>query len=249
MSIAWRAAGATDVGRVREGNEDSLFVDPGRGIFAVADGMGGHAAGEIASSIAATTLGEVLTSAIDEGHRGETIFARLKLAFLEARAKIEQHGRNEPQTRGMGTTLTALVLSPDGAYHLAHLGDSRAYRLWGGRLEQLTRDHTWVQREVEAGRLTAQAARTHKLAHIITRVLGAGTDDVPDLVSGTVHPGDVLLLASDGLTGMLTDAEIATLLGSTLPLPERAAALIRAANERGGTDNITVVVVGVGNGK
>lgn len=249
MTIDWEAAGGSDVGRLRRGNEDTLRMDPGRGIFLVADGMGGHAAGEVASDLAATAVEEAMKTAIDADARGDAVGQTLRDACAGAYAAIVAAGRAAPQTRGMGTTLTACILERNGTAHVAHIGDSRLYLLRDGALQQVTSDHTWVQREVDAGRLSPEAARTHKLAHVITRVLGAGTDDEPDLTSGAVHPGDVLLLASDGLTGMLSDAEIAALLAPPLPLEQRAAALIRAANENGGTDNITVVVVEVGTGK
>lgn len=247
MKISWSAAGSTDVGRVRESNEDSHFVDLRRGIFLVADGMGGHAAGEVASAIASSTVGESMAVAMDDGHRDNQLMARLKHAFATAQERIDECCAEDPRTQGMGTTLTALVLTPDGTYRLGHIGDSRAYRMRNARLEQLTRDHTWVQREVDAGRVSPAEARRHKLAHVITRVLGAGSHDEPDLLSGTVQPGDLLLLATDGLCGMLGDDEIAAQLdpGLRRSLSHRVDALIAAANERGGTDNVTVILVEV----
>jgi PPM family protein phosphatase len=243
VKIGWTAIGCTDVGRVRESNEDAYHVDARRGVFLVADGMGGHAAGEVASSIATSTVGEAMAEAMDDGHRDHALLARLKHAFADAQVRIDRCCADDPRTQGMGTTLTALVLTPDGTYRMGHLGDSRAYRFRSGRLEQLTRDHTWVQREIDAGRLAPRAARSHKLAHVITRVLGADSRDEPDLLSGTVTPGDVLMLATDGLCGMLTDEEMTRVLANGLPLRHRAEALVATANEKGGTDNITVVLV------
>jgi PPM family protein phosphatase len=243
VKISWNAAGSTDIGRVRESNEDALLVDARRGIFLVADGMGGHAAGEIASSIACSAAGEIMAEAMDEGHRDNTLLARLKTAFLTAQERIDDCCAEDPRTQGMGTTLTVLVLTPDGTYRLGHVGDSRAYRFRGNRLEQLTRDHTWVQREIDAGRLSPAQARGHQLAHVITRVLGAGSNDEPDLLSGAVQAGDVFLLATDGLSGMIPDEAIAEVLAGPQPLQHRVDTLIGLANERGGTDNTTAVLV------
>ncbi len=243
MSIAWEAAGESDTGRIRQGNEDAFLVDAPRGIFLVADGMGGHAAGEIASALAAQTTEQVLARAVDAGASGDELLDALREAFHTAQEQITRCCRDRPRTRGMGTTLTVCILTPDGVCRLGHVGDSRAYRLRVGELEQLTLDHTWVQREVDAGRLPPAATRSHPFAHILTRVLIADAREEPDLLSVTIQPGDLLLLASDGLTGMLEEAEIARLLEQPLPLPELTRALIAEANARGGVDNVTVVLV------
>lgn len=245
MTIDWEAAGGSDVGRLRRGNEDTLRMDPGRGIFLVADGMGGHAAGEVASDLAATAVEEALKTAVDRGARGEMLERALRDACAGAYAAIVSAGRSAPHTRGMGTTLTACVLERNGTAHIAHIGDSRLYLLRDGSLQQITRDHTWVQREVDAGRLTPEAAQTHPLSHILTRVLSEGVEPEVDLLSFAVQPGDCLLLASDGLYNMVDDGQIATLLAADRPLPRIATALIEAANAAGGADNVTVVVVKV----
>ena len=238
MTIAWEAAGGTDTGRRRQNNEDALLIDAPRGIFVVADGMGGHAGGEVASALATEAAEEVLS-------RGGDAREALAATFAHANALIADFAARNRRMRGMGTTLTACVLVPNGALHLGHIGDSRAYRLRNEFLEQLTTDHTWVQREVDAGRITAGAARTHALSHVITRALGVDENDHPDLLDDIAVPGDLLLLCSDGLTGMLDDGELAEILGSNAPLPDMVDALIRAANARGGVDNITVVLVRV----
>jgi serine/threonine protein phosphatase PrpC len=244
VKIRWEVAGASDVGRVRKGNEDSFFINADRGIFLVADGMGGHAAGEIASALAAETAGEVFTGAA--GGQGERDLADvLREGFSAAQEQIVRASIQQPRTRGMGTTLTACLLTPDGLLSLGHVGDSRLYRFRDGRLEQLSSDHTWVQREVDAGRLSAVAARTHPLSHILTRVLSTDTHEEPDLLSETVLSGDLLLLATDGLTGMLDDTEIARILSQDLPIRQLLDDLIRGANAGGGTDNITGVLVRV----
>ncbi|HEX7238647.1 MAG TPA: PP2C family serine/threonine-protein phosphatase [Longimicrobiaceae bacterium] len=245
MNVRWRAVGGSDVGRVRKGNEDSFLVDERRGIFLVADGMGGHAAGEVASAIASEVVGAALATQVDSGVTGDELSQMMEASIHAAHDTIIAYAARNPSTRGLGTTLTAAVLHPDGALRIGHVGDSRAYLLHDGALAQVTRDHTWVQAEVDAGRLAPEAARTHPLSHIITRALGADSADRADLLSRRVVPGDLLLLCTDGLTGKVEDAELARILATELPLPERIAELVRAANARGGDDNITAGVVEV----
>lgn len=242
MTIAWEAAGGTDTGRRRQNNEDSLLVDAERGFFIVADGMGGHAGGEIASALAVQTAAEAL------GRGGHAPVA-LREAVAQANAAIFDFAARNHRMRGMGTTLTACVVAPSGVMHLGHIGDSRAYRLRGGILEQLTVDHTWVQREVDAGRLSANAARTHALSHVITHALGVDEEDAPDILEDTALPEDLLLLCSDGLTGMVDDTELAEILAVDAALPDLASTLIRTANAHGGVDNITVVLVRILSGE
>jgi PPM family protein phosphatase len=243
MTIAWEAAGGSDVGRLRKGNEDTLRMDPPRGIFLVADGMGGHAAGEVASDLAATAAASALTAAVDAAADGSRLASTLRRGFYDAYAAIVSCCRAAPHTRGMGTTLTACVIEPSGIGHIGHIGDSRLYRLRDGSLEQLTRDHTWVQREVDAGRLSPDAARTHPLSHIVTRVLSEDVEPEMDLISTPVEAGDLLLLATDGLYNMVGDGAIEALLRSAVPLPQLTNQLIDAANAGGGADNVTVVLI------
>lgn len=243
MKLRWQAAGATHVGRVRKGNEDAFLVDSERGVFLVADGMGGHAAGEIASAIAAQTVGGALVEGVDRGLDADALAQIMVQAFRTADQAIADHVAQNPTTLGMGTTVTACVLCTDGTYRMGHIGDSRAYLMRGGRLAQVTTDHTWVQREVDEGRLTPSGARRHRLSHILSRALGAEPSDDPDVLSGQLLPGDLLLLCSDGLTGMLTDRMIGKVLPLDIRLADRVAELIRGANERGGKDNITAVLV------
>lgn len=245
MSVRWAAAGASDVGRVRKTNEDTFLVDSDRGLFLVADGMGGHAAGEIASAMAAEVVGSALASAVDRALDSAGLDKVILDSFQAAHRAITDHSLSEPLTRGMGTTLTACVLARDGTYRLGHMGDSRAYRVRDGKLGQITRDHTWVQQEVEAGRLTPSGARTHRFSHVITRALGADSHDDTDIVDGTLVPGDLLLLCTDGLTGMVSDSRMNKMLVGDAPLETLLADLIHAANARGGTDNITAVLVRV----
>jgi serine/threonine protein phosphatase PrpC len=243
MSIAWEVAGGSDVGRLRKGNEDTLRIDADRGIFLVADGMGGHAAGEIASDLAAGVMEDALVAAVDGGVGAESLQETLRGAFHDAYAAIVSRCRDSPHTRGMGTTLTVCLLDPSGLARVGHIGDSRLYRLREGILQQITHDHTWVQREVDAGRLSADAARTHPLSHIVTRVLSEDIEPEMDLLAASLAPGDLLLLATDGLYNMVSDAAIAETLSRDLPLPELTNTLIDAANAAGGVDNVTVVLI------
>jgi serine/threonine protein phosphatase PrpC len=243
VKLRWQAAGATDVGRVRKGNEDSFLVDVERGVFLVADGMGGHAAGEIASAVATQAVGGTLREGVDRGLQADALVERMVESFRLADDAIERHVEQNPATKGMGTTVTVCVLCTDGTYRMGHIGDSRAYLMRDGKLSQVTTDHTWVQREVDEGRLTPSGARRHRLSHILTRALGATPSDVPDVLSGQLVPGDKLLLCTDGLTGMIGDRLIAGVLRLEIRLEDRVAELIRMANERGGRDNITAVLL------
>jgi len=245
VTIAWQAAGATHTGRRRRGNEDAHRLDPDRGIFLVADGMGGHAAGEIASGVVSATVERVLVAAADAGSAGEGWDEALRGAAREAHDEMSRCCSDDPRKAGMGTTLTACVLESDGVCHIGHIGDSRAYLLRDGDLLQLTDDHTWVRREVEAGRLPPEEAAKHPFTHILTRVLSADLSPEVDVLTTDLRPGDLLLLATDGLYNMLPDPTILTILSTDAPLPTLASDLITAANRAGGADNITVIVARV----
>jgi PPM family protein phosphatase len=220
----------TDVGRVREGNEDSYMAhEP---LFAVADGMGGHQGGEVASRLALDTLREA------------TDGAALAQAVQDAnRAVFEQAGR-DPALAGMGTTLTAFLADGD-TLRLAHVGDSRAYLLRDGELQRVTTDHTVVEGLVEKGELTPQEASIHPQRSILTRAIGVDGEVQVDQASIQPRPGDRLLLCSDGLTGMVDEADIQRILEENTDPQAAADALVDAANEAGGQDNITAVVIDV----
>jgi protein phosphatase len=245
VTISWKAVGATNVGRRRRGNEDAYVTDPGRGIFLVADGMGGHAAGEVASELVSTTVAQALAEAHDAGTAGDALLEVLQQASHTAHDAIVTCCDDDERYTGMGTTLTACVLDEAGRCWVGHIGDSRLYRLREGTLQQITHDHTWVQREIDEGRLTSEGARRHPLSHILTRVLSEDSDPEMDVLADQVLPGDLLLLATDGLYNMIDDATIAKLLGTEGPLATVATSLIRAANRAGGADNITVVIIHV----
>jgi PPM family protein phosphatase len=225
-------AGLSDVGRQREANEDSYVVE--LPVFAVADGMGGARAGEVASSTAIATL---RGAASGEG----TFEERLTRIFEEANRRIFELAQRDESRRGMGTTLTAAMLGEAGV-SVGHVGDSRAYRLRDGELEQITRDHSLVDELRRSGRLSSEAARNHPQRSIITRALGPEAHVEVDAHTHPARGGDVYLLCSDGLTAMISDAEVAALLRGSRSLADAAEALVRAANQGGGKDNITVVL-------
>ena len=238
--MRFSCAARTDVGVVRSGNEDSYMMASDRGLFVVADGMGGHAAGEVASEMAARMVAEEFRPA--RGMTDDELMAQMVGAIRAANAAIFRRTLQEHDKRGMGTTTTALNLLPR-RYLIGQVGDSRAYLLRGNVLTQLTKDHSYVQEQVDAGRLTPEAARTHPYANVITRCVGSSGDVVPDLYFGTLEAEDLLLLASDGLTGMLDDEDVAEVMRSGLPLEEMVDKLIADANRRGGLDNITTILV------
>lgn len=236
------SAGRTDVGVIRSGNEDSLILVPDRGIFVVADGMGGHAAGEVASEMAVRFVARELESL--RGLTDEQVAERMRGAIRTANGAIFQRTLTEHDKRGMGTTVTALTLFGT-RFLIGQVGDSRAYLLRDSRLSQLTKDHSYVQEQVDAGYLTPEQARTHPYSNVITRCVGANSDVMPDIYVGTVKASDVFLLASDGLTGMLEDYQLQELLSPDRMPQEEVDALIAEANRHGGLDNITAIIVRV----
>ena len=228
-------AGDTHVGLVRPGNEDAYLLAPP--LFAVADGLGGHQAGEVASSLAIETLLESAPRVADAKALGRAV-RRANTAVIEAAA--DGRGRS-----GMGTTLTAAMI--DGMrISVAHVGDSRAYLLHLGELQQLTDDHSMVADLVRQGRLTTEEARDHPNRSVITRALGSDSDMLADTFEAEAASGDRLLLTSDGLTGIVPDAEIERLLASAPTPADAVDSLIDAALDAGGHDNVTIVVVDIG---
>jgi protein phosphatase len=238
--MRFSCAARTDVGVVRSGNEDTYLMASDRGLFVVADGMGGHAAGEVASEMAARLVAERFAPV--RGMSDDELMAQMVGAIRAANAAIFERTLQEHDKRGMGTTATAMALLPR-RYLIGHVGDSRAYVLRGGALNQLTKDHSYVQEQVDAGRLSPEEARVHPYANVITRCVGSSGDVVPDLYVGTLEPDDLILLASDGLTGMIEDADMQAILEADVSLEELVDRLIAEANRRGGLDNITVILV------
>jgi len=238
--VQFSCAARTDVGIVRSGNEDNYLMLADRGIFIVADGMGGHAAGEVASEMAVRLISRDLGTV--RGLPDEEVAERMRQAIRGANAAIYERTLTEHDKRWMGTTATALVLLPN-RFLLGHVGDSRAYRLRDGRFEQLTKDHSYVQEQVDAGLLTPEQARVHPYSNVITRCVGANQDVIPDTYGGDLRTGDVVLLASDGLTGMLEDEHIHKILEAPGGPQDWVDAMINDANRRGGLDNITAILV------
>ncbi|MCE9602612.1 MAG: Stp1/IreP family PP2C-type Ser/Thr phosphatase [Gemmatimonadetes bacterium] len=229
---------------VRSGNEDNFFAeaDAKRGVFVVADGMGGHAAGEVASEMAVQIVARnllPLQSVNDDG--APTTVAH---ALKDANRAIYERMLAEVDKQGMGTTLSVLVMS-DAGYLIGQIGDSRIYLLRDGALVQITKDHSYVQEQVDAGLLTPEQARYHPYSNVITRCVGASDEVEADIYQGPTRPGDVFLVASDGLTGMVDDRRLQQLLLARSGPGRIVDALIAEANNRGGLDNITAIVVQV----
>jgi protein phosphatase len=235
-------AARTDVGMIRSGNEDNFAVrDWGnRGLFIVADGMGGHAAGEVASEMAVQTIERELETLKDPNDHGAE--EQLAEALREANRTIHDRTITEVDKQGMGTTASVLMVW-ESKYMIGQVGDSRVYLLRDGELQQLTKDHSYVQEQVDAGFLTPEQARYHPYSNVITRCVGASPEVEPDIYQGEVRIGDLFLVASDGLTGMVDDRRLQILLMSRAAPERKVHALIAEANGRGGLDNITAIVV------
>jgi len=239
-----RVGARTDVGMVRSGNEDNFYADADerRGLFVVADGMGGHAAGEVASEMAVQIVSQTLAavaSAMDAA--AAELMAK---SLRDANRAIYDRMLAESDKQGMGTTASVLILS-DHAFLIGQIGDSRVYLLRDGVLTQLTKDHSYVQEQVDAGLLTPEQARHHPYSNVITRCVGANDDVEVDLFRGEARSGDVFLVASDGLTGMVDDRRLLQLMVARTGPGRIVDALIAEANARGGVDNITAIVVQV----
>jgi protein phosphatase len=246
-----KAIGLTHVGRQRQHNEDSYLVADEAKLFLVADGMGGHAAGEIASKIAVDAISEfIVHTKEDDGtwpHAYDEHFGRatnrLMAALRLANTRVLEAMRKDARLRGMGTTVVA-CLADDSTMSVAHVGDSRAYLIRDGALSRLTNDHSWVFEQVQAGMLTEAEAEKHPLRNVITRALGGALSVTPDASEVESRPGDVYLLCSDGLTGMVPEDEILRIVSENgNDLEAACQTLIDIANERGGLDNVTAILV------
>jgi serine/threonine protein phosphatase PrpC len=226
---------ATDVGRVRDHNEDSFLVDDELGLFALADGMGGHRGGEVASATAIETLREAFQGGAD-----------LRESVVAANDAVFERSTADDAVRGMGTTLTAGVLSSDGVtLVIGHVGDSRAYLLRDGSLARVTTDHSLVEELMAAGELTEEEAKSDPRRSMITRAVGLEPGVDVDLHPVTLRRGDRLMFCSDGLTDMVSEDEIERMLEDLAEPAKAAQALVDAANDAGGIDNTTVLVVDV----
>ena len=243
--MKWSSFGLTDVGKRRESNEDDFVVDAPCGLYAVADGMGGHAAGEVAARLAIQTLTDAFRGDGRPAHQFDAVGAseHLSQAVERANRRIFEEVVSTQEYRGMGTTVVTLLVSTDRAI-IGHVGDSRAYRLRDGILERLTSDHSYVNEQVKLGLLSEEDAERHPMRNIVTRALGNRVDIHVDLLEDVPRHGDLYLLCSDGLNTMLSDHEIKKNLEMHAGDPEKACrALVEAANARGGEDNVTVIVV------
>ena len=234
----------TDAGHVRDNNEDAVAVDPARGLAVLADGMGGYNAGEVASALAvelvSTQLGQWLDQA-GAAAQPHAIADAMQTCVERANRAIFQAACENAAYEGMGTTLVALVLH-GRTLVLGHIGDSRAYRLRGGVLRQLTNDHSLLQEQIDMGLITEEEAAYSPYRGLLTRAMGAEETVPLDVQTQAVEPGDLYLLCSDGLTDMLSDAELAATLTGDAPLPLLAQALTDKANAQGGHDNISLIL-------
>ena len=242
--LAWPA---TDVGRVRSHNEDSHLVDAALGLYLVADGMGGHAGGAHASQLCVDVVDKVMRRGLEAlntvapEHRTAAISEMLSIAASEASARINDQASADHRLQGMGTTLTGLFIYGERAY-VVHVGDSRAFLLRGGTCRQLTSDHSWLNEQVQAGRMTEEEAAHSDLKHIITRSVGFERQVDPDVIPLNVSLGDAFLLCSDGLSNYIEPDEFAMLARDHwyADLPRIC---VELANKRGGDDNITALTI------
>lgn len=242
------AHGATDVGRRREVNEDSFLILPRNHVWIVADGMGGHAGGQVASTLTIGTVGDALVRRLSEAEEGSddrpfNVAAVVESSVLEACHTVFDTAREHPELTGMGSTVTSMLVYGAEAW-FGHVGDSRAYLVREGRIHQVTEDHSLVQEHVAAGLITPEQARVSVIRNIITRSIGFERDVKVDVGAVPLERGDVFLLCSDGLTGHVEDHEILEIIEEN----KRGAVpkiLIDLANSRGGEDNCTVILVAV----
>ncbi len=252
MHASWAAR--TDVGRRRSHNEDCYCARPELGLFVVADGMGGHAAGEVAAQLAVEAISGVVeaTAALGADDAWPVPFDaalgrggnRLRAGFDRANRRIADRAAAAAELRGMATTAVA-VLTADPGGALAHVGDSRAYLCRAGGLTRLTRDHSWVEDQVREGRMTETAARAHPWRHFVTRALTGEPGVEADAEDLALRPGDRLLLCSDGLSSVLPDPEIGDVASGRADRQAACDELVRLVNARGGPDNVTVVMIDV----
>ncbi len=238
----------THQGMVRTGNEDAVYGHPGYGLAILADGMGGYAAGEVASRLAVDEIRAELESALphleaqSRALTGHEIIEDMRFAAQRANTSILNSAKKEPDYEGMGATLVIAVLTTNRIY-VGHLGDSRAYRYRAGRLEQLTRDHCWVDEQISQGALQIDALLDTRFKNIVTRALGIDAEVDLEVHDHEALADDVFLLCSDGLSDMLDDPQIEAVLAGGDSLANKAAALVARANANGGKDNVSVILM------
>lgn len=241
----WHWSWASDPGRLRPNNEDAVEVHAEAGLAILADGMGGYLAGEVASRLAVETVREALLPSLRawqaRGLPCPTLPAALRDGVARANQAVHRAAGERLDCQGMGTTLVVAALEGPRVW-LAHVGDSRAYRFGPRGLQRLTRDHSFVQAQLDAGLISAEEAARSTRRNLITRALGVEPEVEPELGSADLGPGEGLLLCSDGLSDMLDDARLAAVLDAPTPLDARVRRLVEAANAAGGRDNISVVL-------
>lgn len=237
-----QAFGMTDTGLRRPLNEDAYLVDTSCGFFVVSDGVGGAAAGEVASQIFITTVSETITT--EKILTEQNIISAIKEIFLKANSDIIEYADKNQENKGMACTAELLVVTNEG-FVLGHVGDSRTYRYRRNSLTRLTRDHSFVQQQIEQGVLTEEEARTHRYRNVILRAVGTEETIDVDIIRGKANHGDIFMLCSDGLTDMVSEADISVCLGLNIKLEEKVVSLINSANQAGGRDNITVILTAI----
>ena len=246
MPYTYVASGLSDMGRVRDNNEDVWAEIEELNFFLLADGMGGHQAGEVASREAASHMLRLVRKAFKTTRKKSLSDAckAIKQAIILVNTLVYKLGRSQEELKGMGTTLCAVLLHDDGAI-LAHVGDSRIYRLRDGSLEQMTKDHSLFRKLVDLGQLSEQFAPDFAYKNIITKAIGTESKVEPTVFSTDIQIGDYYLLCTDGLSDLLSLKEIETLMRQDISVDQMAECLIIAANDRGGHDNVTVVLIKV----
>jgi protein phosphatase len=245
-------SGITDVGQKRDHNEDFIFINNERNLYIVCDGMGGHAAGEVASKIASETVNSFIESTAKDAditwpfefdEKMSLSANRLKTSIRLANQRVLYEIKEKAEYRGMGTTIACTMIDNDAAY-IAHVGDSRIYMLRNGKLRRLTRDHSWIDEQLHQGVITPEEARKHPLRNVITRALGSREEVMVDIKEDPIEDADIFLLCSDGLTGMVEDHDIEKVLAEFQnDIGQACRKLVEKANHNGGEDNISVILL------
>lgn len=245
--MIYQICAKTDTGRARDNNEDSVAFDPDTHTVVLADGMGGYNAGEIASGMATAFIKSELSRWLIEagsGAKGKEVRRSMEICVDNANLSVYNAANSNTQYAGMGTTLVVGVFH-EGVFLVGHIGDSRCYRLRDGVLDQITRDHSLLQEQIDAGLITPEQATHSNIKNLVTRALGVEETVLLEVNEYPVEAGDIYLMCSDGLSDMVDDASIARIISTGEGLEQKAAALVEAANENGGRDNISVLLIEV----
>lgn len=235
--------GMTDAGKRRPLNEDSLLIDVSNHCFVVSDGVGGASAGEVASSIFTTTIADMIKS--EAITSAEETVNTIKQGFLTAHSNILKCSNENPHNKGMACTAEVFIVNEDG-FILGHVGDSRTYRFRNNKLIRLTKDHSFVQEQLDLGIITPAEAKTHRYRNVISRAVGIDGSINVDIIRGKVRQDDIFMLCSDGLSDMVAEPDISALLIHDISLEDKVTSLVGKANEAGGRDNITIILIQIG---